>query len=160
MRRLKTVRRPPYPNGAQVISPPVAPSLPLRCPHAVQRCPSVDSGLEKAAELSGISNYGLVDVNLEVLRQTVKDLEGILPSPGGGNHSADAMALLGREYRGNDPALQYEGIEPNSSLERLEALRGLILYGRLGTKQEDPLPEFPLELNHPNIYYLYVGNAR
>ena len=67
---------------------------------------------------------------------------------------------LGREYRGNDPALQYEGIEPNSSLERLEALRGLILYGRLGTKQEDPLPEFPLELNHPNIYYLYVGNAR
>ena len=46
MRRLKTVRRPPiYPNGAQVISPPVAPSLPLRCPHAVQRCPSVDSGL-------------------------------------------------------------------------------------------------------------------
>ena len=116
--------------------------------------------LEKAAELSGISNYGLVDVNLEVLRQYVKDLEGILPSPGGGNHSADAMALLGREYRGNDPALQYEGIEPNSSLERLEALRGLMLYGRLGTKQEDPLPEFPLELNHPNIYYLYVGNAR
>ena len=116
--------------------------------------------LEKAAELSGISNYGLVDVNLEVMRQYVKDLEGILPSLGGGNHSADAMALLGREYRGNDPALQYEGIEPNSSLERLEALRGLILYGRLGTKQEDPLPEFPLELNHPNIYYLYVGNAR
>ena len=68
--------------------------------------------LEKAAELSGISNYGLVDVNLEVLRQYVKDLEGILPSLGGGNHSADAMALLGREYRGNDPALQYEGIEP------------------------------------------------
>ena len=115
---------------------------------------------EKAAELSGISNYGLVDVNLEVLRQFVKDLEGISPPSGGGDDSADALALLGRNYAGADPALQSLGIEPNSSLERLEALRGLILYGRLGTKQEDPLPEFPLELNHPNIYYLYVGNAR
>ena len=46
MRRLKTVRRPPiYPNGAQAISP-VAPSPLFRCPHAVHRCPSVDSGLE------------------------------------------------------------------------------------------------------------------
>ena len=44
MRRLKTVRRPPiYPNGAQAI-PPVAPS-PFPRPHAVLRCPSVDSGL-------------------------------------------------------------------------------------------------------------------
>ena len=45
VRRLKTVRRPPiYPNGAQAISP-VAPSPLFRCPHAVHRCPSVDSGL-------------------------------------------------------------------------------------------------------------------
>ena len=42
---LKTVPRPPiYPNGTQIISP-VAPSSPFRCPHAVHRCPSVDSGL-------------------------------------------------------------------------------------------------------------------
>ena len=48
MRRLKTVRRPPiYPNGAQAISP-VAPSPLRRCPHAVHRCPSVDSGLVAA----------------------------------------------------------------------------------------------------------------
>ena len=47
MRRLKTVRRPPiYPNGAQAISP-VAPSPLFRCPHAVHRCPSVDSGLTR-----------------------------------------------------------------------------------------------------------------
>ena len=44
VRRLKTVPRPPiYPNGTQAISP-VAPSSPFRCPHAVHRCPSVDSG--------------------------------------------------------------------------------------------------------------------
>ena len=114
----------------------------------------------KAAELAGISNYGLVDVNLEVLRQFVKDLEGILPPPGDGNGSEDAMALLGRGNAGGDPAMQSLDVEPNSSLERLEALRGLILYGRLGVEQEDPLPDFPLELNHPNLYYLYVGNAR
>ena len=36
MRRLKTVRRPPFcPNVAQAISP-VAPSPSFRCPHAVQ----------------------------------------------------------------------------------------------------------------------------
>ena len=45
VRQLKTVRRPPiYPNGAQAISPAV-PSPPFCCPHAVHRCPSVDSGL-------------------------------------------------------------------------------------------------------------------
>ena len=115
---------------------------------------------EKAAELSGISNYGLVDVNLEVLKKFLKDFEDVLLPAGDPNSSAEAMALLGRNYAGNDPALQSAAIQPNSSLERLEALRGLILYGRLGTQQEDPLPELPMELSHPNIYYLYVGNAR
>ena len=47
MRRLKTVRRPPSTPRPQAISP-VAPSpTPFRCPHAVHRCPSVDSGLDK-----------------------------------------------------------------------------------------------------------------
>ena len=46
-----------------------------------------------------------------------------------------------------------------SAQERLDALRGLVSYGRLGLEQDDPLPDFPLELNHPNFYYIYVGNA-
>ena len=112
----------------------------------------------KAAEMAGISNYGLVDVNLEVLRRFVEDMDGILPPPG--DDSADALALMGGSYAGNGPNPQSTGIEPNANAERLEALRGLILYGRLGAEQQDPLPEFPLELNHPNLYYLYVGNAR
>ena len=85
----------------------------------------------KAASLSGISNYGLVDVNLEVIKQFYKDLEDILPSSDTENIPSDALAL-----------------------------RGVMLYGRLGFRQEDPLPDFPMELNHPNFYYLYVGNAR
>ena len=46
VRRLKTVRRPPiYPKTPGHL-PDVAPSpTPFRCPHAVHRCPSVDSGL-------------------------------------------------------------------------------------------------------------------
>ena len=43
--RLQAARRPPaYPNQARIIAP-VAPSPLFRCPHAVHRCPSVDSGL-------------------------------------------------------------------------------------------------------------------
>ena len=37
---------------------------------------------DKAAELAGIANYGLVDVNLEVLKKFVKDFEEVFP-PGG-----------------------------------------------------------------------------
>ena len=61
MRRLKTVRRPPiYPNGAQAISP-VAPSPLFRCPHAVHRCPSVDSGLRIAgAQFDAVSVHDAV----------------------------------------------------------------------------------------------------
>ena len=112
----------------------------------------------KAADMSGISNYGLVDVNLEVLRQFIKDLEEIFPSSEGA--SADALAVIGRDYTSDDPELQTLGAEPGSGMERLAALQGLTMYGRLGVGQEDPLPDFPLELNHPNFYYLYVGNDR
>ena len=70
-------------------------------------------------------------MNLEVIKQFYKDLEDILPSSDTENIPSDALAL-----------------------------RGVMLYGRLGFRQEDPLPDFPMELNHPNFYYLYVGNAR
>jgi protease-4 len=115
---------------------------------------------EKAAELSHISNYSLVDVNLEVMKQFVKDFEDVQPESGDASASADALALIDRNYVGSDPSLQPSGIEPNSGQERFEALRSLMLYGRLGVRQEDPLPDFPMELDHPNVYYLYVGNAR
>ena len=113
---------------------------------------------QKAAELAGISNYGLVDVNLEVLGEFIKNIQRILPSPDDGDDSADALALLSRDYNGGDPARQALGGESNSSVARLQALRGLMLYGRLGANQEDPLPEFPMDINRPNVYYLYVGN--
>ena len=50
-------------------------------------------GIRKAAELAGISNYGFVDVNFEVLRKRFHELERILPSRDGGPASALADAL-------------------------------------------------------------------
>ena len=115
---------------------------------------------EKAADLGGISNYGLVDVNLEVLRQFVKDFEDVLPPLSGDDDSADAMALLSMNGDVRYSSQQTLNDSAGSGVDQLQALRGLMLYGRLGVNQEDPLPDFPLELNHrPNIYYMYIGNA-
>ena len=118
-------------------------------------------GFDKAADLAGISNYGLVDVNLEVLKKFVKDLEDVFPAADSGRVDvAGAMSLLSMDNSLADPSQQTAGDGAYGASERIEALRGLMLYGRLGTSQEDPLPDFPLELNHrPNIYYMYIGNA-
>ena len=118
-------------------------------------------GFEKAADLAGISNYGLVDVNLEVLKKFVKDFEDVFPSSYSGEDDvARAMSLLSTDNSLADPSGQGPGDGAYGEAERLQALRGLMLYGRLGTSQENPLPDFPLELNHrPNIYYMYIGNA-
>ena len=117
------------------------------------------NAMKKAAELAGISNYGLVDVNLEVLKKFVKDLRDVYAISSEESISGDALALIDPEYGLDGSTPGSASAASNASLERINALRGLALYGRLGISQDDPLPEFPLELNHPNIYYLYIGNA-
>ena len=113
----------------------------------------------KASDLAGISNYGLVDVNLEVLKRFYQDLEDILPDSSQGESSAAAISVLDGGYAGSGGGQSPPGLEASTAQERLDALQGLVRYGKLGAEQEDPLPDFPLELNHPNFYYLYVGNA-
>ena len=116
---------------------------------------------EKAAELAGVSHYSTVGVNLKVLEKLVKDLERILPPSGneGGSALADALALLARGSGNPDPVLWAQGEETDAGVQRLRALQDLALYGKLGSDQEDPLPDFPLNISHPNVYYLYVGNG-
>lgn len=114
----------------------------------------------KAAEMAGISNYGLVDVNLEVLKEFVKDFEDIFPSADKGSTSDAALSVLDRRYAEDGAAPTLGGGETGAAQERLDALLGLVRYGRLGVEQDDPLPGFPMELSHPNFYYLYVGDAR
>ncbi len=114
----------------------------------------------KASELAGISNYGLVDVNYEVLKEFIQELEDILPSVEGERDAVDVLALLERDGEGAGLGNYPTGNIAVTSAERLEAMRGLVHYGRLGFEQDDPLPEFPIELNHPNFYYLYVGDGQ
>ncbi len=113
----------------------------------------------KAAELAGLSRYDTVDVNLEVLREFIKDLDRIFPSSGDGNVFSDVLALRS-SYAGNDSlTLQPPELDPRDGTTGLQALQELMRYGRLNWDRGDPLPEFPLDIARPNFYYLYVGNA-
>ena len=109
---------------------------------------------QKAAELAGISNYGFVDINLEVLRELLRDLEDFLSLSAGPAASEidDLMALVspGHEATGTSS----DATDPYG----LSGIRDLMLYGKISTAGEDPLPDFPLEIGRPNVYYLYVGN--
>lgn len=114
---------------------------------------------EKAAELAGISRYGYVDVNYEVIKQYYRDLQDLFPISPEDAGGANALALLDRDPVSDDLAIDGSPTAASANQERMDTLRGLMLYGRLGIREEDPLPNFPVELNHPNFYYLYVGNA-
>ena len=114
---------------------------------------------EKAAELAGISGYGYVDVNYEVVKQFYRDLQDIFSISPDDAGNLDAIALLGQDRSPDGPSVDGSPATASASQERLDALRDLMLYRRLGIQEEDPLPDFPVELNHPNFYYLYVGNA-
>ena len=81
--------------------------------------------MEKAAELAGISNYGTVDVNAEVLRESIQRTRRIFRS-------------------------EFEA-EPTDQ----EALPTVLLDN---IDRQNPLPDFPLDIQSPNIYYLYAGN--
>ena len=122
---------------------------------------SDSDAIQKAAELAGISNYGLVDVNLEVQIEFIRELQRILePLDSGGEAGlANVLDLLTTDNDSGDPVLEAYREENGSGLSGLQALQGLVLDRQLSTDQADPLPEFPLSIGRPNFYYLYVGNA-
>ena len=113
----------------------------------------------KAAELAGISNYGFVDINLEVLRELLRDLEDFLSLSAGPAASGidDLMELVSPAYEGADPGL--DGTVPGDvDPYGLSGIRDLMLYGRISASGRIPFRTFPLEIGRPNVYYLYVGN--
>ncbi len=111
--------------------------------------------IRKAAELAGISNYGFVDVNFEVMRERLQKLEQVVP----GAESALVAALASLSRNSNDVEGALTGAEANSKISTLQALRELMDSGGLGSDGEDPFPELPLDIHRPNIYYLYVGRG-
>ena len=123
------------------------------------------AAIEKAASLAGVSNYGLVDINTEVFRnfnqkfkRIIEPLEGTGITPLGAGPT-DLMAWLkgGRGLSPNGGGL--EALDPTSK-PNLDTLRRYLLPSGLGESQAQVLPDFPLKVNGPNIYYLYVGPSQ
>ena len=117
---------------------------------------SYSDAIEKAADLAGISNYGFVDVNLEVLREFVQDLEFIFPLEDGDADLIGALSVLSSEPQSEE--VEYSEGETGSALTGLRTLRDLMLDQGLGADGEDPLPGLPVDIYRPEIYYLYVGH--
>ena len=122
---------------------------------------SDSEAIEKAAELAGISNYGVVDVNLELQIEIIRELQRILEplDSGDGANLVDALDLLLPDLDEGDPVLEAFLEENGNGVSGLQALRGLMLERQLSTDQADPLPDFPLGIGRSNIYYLYVGHG-
>jgi ClpP class serine protease len=115
------------------------------------------AAVEKAASLAGVSNYELLDVNVEVDRLFVQKIRRVFEASAGGEGEQSIIDLLalGSRLQGgpgdSSPALENSG--GGDEAIDLEELRKFPLAGT----QQDPLPGFPLEIVKPNIYYIYAG---
>ena len=139
---------------------------------------------EKAADLAGIANYELVNVNVEVNRLFVQELRRIYSASGDGETpltEADARlmniftnrqspqrqssdGLLGEfddAPQVSDSATSDGGPVYGDSIYGnpvdLDALKRPLEQGVLGIPPEEAFPDFPVEINQPQFYYLYVG---
>ncbi len=117
-------------------------------------------GIEKAAELAGVTDYDLVDVNTEVFRSFNQKFARIIEplsrmdSYQTIGHSADLVDLLQEEA---NPSLSMDGLKDTNDMD---SLRRYLMTSGLGDTQAEVLPGFPLKVNGPNVYYLYVGPAQ
>lgn len=119
---------------------------------------SDSDAIAKAAELAGVANYDLVDVNLEVLKEFAESVRDLVPANGDGGESAvAALTLMALTNAGGDLGIEeLGGLE--GSPEQVEALRHLLLYGQMGIAPENSLQDLPMEINTPAIYHLYFGH--
>ena len=133
--------------------------------------------LEKAAELAGIANYEMVNVNVEVNRQFVQNLRRIYSSNGDADApltEADARLMdifVSRQSpdAGNSGAVPEEiisGSEVPSEVDstndfnqwvNVDGLQKPLEYGVLGVPPEEAFPELPVEFHQPKFYYLHIG---
>ena len=122
--------------------------------------------IEKVAELAGISSYELVDVNSRVRRKANETLRWVFDPL-----LLDFQNLERQPQTANtlDPAQRSQGFPAEGSFgvdglpilaADTEALREILPYGGVGLGQAEALPGFPRRVNHPNIYYLYVGPSQ
>lgn len=128
---------------------------------------------EKASELAGISNYELVNVNVEVNRLFVQDLRRIYSANGDAEtplSEADARLMdifvnrQSQQAPASDPLLgQLEDaaqVEPSWGTDQwvnMEGLKRPLEHGVLGVPPQEAFPELPVDFNRPQFYYLHVG---
>ena len=113
--------------------------------------------IQKAADLAHISSYDLVDINTEVSRLMNQKLQRVrepLQSSGWFSDQArPGVGLASAEDLHADPidlTIFPDGLNG-------DVLRTLPLPGGIGENLNIALPGFPLTINGPNAYYLYVG---
>ena len=116
--------------------------------------------VKRAASLANISGYDLVDVNTEVSRLFNKKRQRIREplfrsssSPLLANQRLLANGLNSQGAESGE--LNDLGILDDTSGQDL--LRTLPLAGGIGEDPRSALPDFPLKINWPNVYYTYVG---
>ena len=105
--------------------------------------------IDKAAELAGISNYELVDVNTEVFRIFIQKFRRIFEDSSGGGttlSAADLSALMALSRGTGDSADLLGGVASMDMLRRL--------FLPSGIDDTDP------EINIPRIDYYYVGPSQ
>ena len=110
--------------------------------------------IEKAAELAGISNYGLVDVNVEVARRFNEQLRRInepLAESGLGAGAVDVGTLIASLAAGGNADL------PASGLPVTDLLRRPFIPSGLSSSDLGSLEGLPFRVGQPKVYYLYVG---
>ena len=125
---------------------------------------------EKTAELAGLADYEIVNINVEVNRQFVQNLRRIYSGSGDGAaplSAADTELLrlfAGRQAQ--EPAAAAVAAANPAGMEsslgvpaNLEAAQRPLEYGVFGASLAETFPEFPVEINQPEFYYLYVGAA-
>ena len=107
--------------------------------------------IEKAASLARISGYDLVDINTEVSRINNQKRRRA-------NQSLELDGALAPSYPPrpvNEGGTAGSGLLPGDSDASVS--RTLPLPGGIGEDPSTALPNFPLKINGPNAYYLYVG---
>ena len=121
---------------------------------------STSDAIEKAASLANISGYDLVDINTEVSRDMNRKLQRVREPL---QESGLLAAIVAQRALSAGPAAA-EGtaadlIDPGLLPGGLDTgvLRTLPLPGGIGEDPGSALPDFPLKINGPSVYYLYVG---
>ena len=116
--------------------------------------------IERVADMAGISNYELVDINTEVDRLFIQKIRRIFAVSSDAEPPADlsgVLALMSLAQAQGDPAGGLNRLGYAAGLSGSSELGNLLRSGVLQQTQEDPLPGFPLEISRPNIYYIYAG---